>query len=589
MYPRSFIDELRSRFSLAAEIGKRVHLTKRGTNYIGRCPFHKEKTPSFSVSDAKGVYYCFGCGAHGDIFSFIMNMDGLSYSETIRKLADMAHMELPRYSPAEKAKEEKQAALYKVLEEACCFFQKNLYAKNGAKALTYLKDRGITDAAIQEFRLGYSGGTGALKKALSAKGIPFELMMEAGLYTKYDDEGISRDYFRRRVMFPISDSRNRIIAFGGRIMEEGEPKYLNSPETDLFHKGKVLFSYPRALAAAKYSNTVILSEGYMDVIALNMHGYANSVAPLGTAFTAEQAQLLWKMAEEPTICFDGDSAGHKAAQKASKLILPLLKDGKSFNFLFLPDGMDPDELLKSKGKEYFDNLLANPMTLSDFLWRCLTEGKRFDTPERFASLEKESRQILSDIKDGNVRTFYSRFFNNKVWELNNRSRRTGSGKKGKLSPKEKLIIPKINAGETEARKVIAYMVYYPEIMSKWLEKITFSDTVPVLKKAAETVTSAVLENPNITSEELKNRLPSDVLHYLASEFEILDRTLKLPKEIDEQMYEHFAMMEIKNIEKEIKETAEELAPYLNEPPPQLWEKYQALIKRKQELIEELYG
>ncbi len=584
LYPQHFMDELRSRLSISEEIGKRVRLTKKGSLYWGCCPFHNEKTASFSVSEAKGFYHCFGCGAHGDIVSFFMNLDGLPFKETVEKLAEIARIPVPKVSHADVEKEKKQASLYDVLEEACCFFQKNLYTKSGEKALSYLKERGLTDNFIKEFRLGYSGNSNALRKALTAKGIDNDLMIESGLYTKPNEEGLSYEYFRSRVMFPIQDKRGRVIAFGGRIMDKGEPKYLNSPETPLFRKGHTLFSYNRAIASAPKKGTVILSEGYMDIIALNMHGYSNSVAPLGTALTTDQVELLWKIADEPVICFDGDSAGVRAAQRAANLVLPLLTEGKSFNFLFLPDNMDPDELLKAKGTEYFDKLLADPLPLSDFLWQRLTEGKKLDTPERFAALEKDAKELLSQIKSNSVRNYYANFLKNKVWNISHTRKR----KKDTIPQNRKTVMTQIKEGEKETCKIIAYMVYYPDIMSKWIEKISFPNSSPVLKKAVEIITSALLENPDITRDELKEKLSSDIKNCLESDFEILDRTLKLPKEIDEQMHEHFSMMELKNIENEIKETAKELAPYLNEPPPELWEKYCALIEQKQKLTEEIY-
>jgi len=585
-FPGSFIDELHSRASLASIASKYVRLTKKGNEYVGCCPFHKEKTPSFSINDSEGLYYCFGCGAKGNTLSFLMEIEKLSYPEAVHKLAEIVGLPVPILKPADEEKEKRLNSLYDVIELACCFFQQNLYGTNGRKALTYLKDRGITDDVIKQFRLGYSGGAGALRTFLNAKGVTSGQMVDSGLFTKPNTEGLSREYFHDRVMFPITDRKNRVIAFGGRVMDDGNPKYLNTPETELFHKGQTLFSLPRAIEAAKHSDTVILSEGYMDVIALNMHGYANSVAPLGTAFTEYQAEILWRMANEPVICFDGDTAGIHAAQRAAKLVLPLLKEGKSFNFLFLPDKMDPDELLKARGKEYFDNLLKNPLPLSSLLWNGLVEGKVLNTPERRSAVEKETKLILGQIKSESVRNFYNAFFNRKLWEL-----KTGHTikKANNLKNEPKTVIPKIKAGEKEDKTILAYMIYYPEIMSKWIEKISFGDSSDLLKKASTMITSSIFDNPNITKEELKQSLSPEVANYLACDFEILDRNLKMPQEIDEQMHEHFTMTEIKNLEKEIKETAAELAPYLNNPPQHLWEKYLALQEQKQKLEDELYN
>lgn len=581
-FPQRFIDELHSRLLLSEEVGKKIKLTKKGTQYWGCCPFHQEKTPSFSVSDMKGFYYCFGCGAHGDIIDFLMQTEGLSFSETIKRLAEKAGLEVPVFSSADKYETAFNSSLYNVLEYACLLYQENLYTKSGSKALSYLRGRGLSDNIIKEFRIGFSG-TGTLKKFLSAKEISEEQMIASGLYTNRRENGLIYEYFQNRIMFPILDRKERVVAFGGRVMDHSEPKYLNSPETELFHKSNLLFSYQRAVSSARKKNSIILSEGYMDVIALNSHGYTNSVAPLGTALGEYQIELLWKAVNEPLICFDGDTAGVKAAKRAAMKIIPMLKEGYSFNFVFLPDNMDPDEILRLKGKDFFDNLLNHPIPLSEFLWQCLTEGKTFSTPERIAALEKEIKSILKQINSNSVRNYYSDFLKSKIWTLNYQVKKNFS----KSKKSQNITVPKIKEGENEAKKIISYMIYYPEIMAKWLEKITFTKLSPILKNTAELVTTMILENPDITKDELLAAIPENIHKYFEPEFEILNKNFKLPQQIEEQLQEHFLMLELQNVEREIKEVASELTPYLNEPPPELWERYCALVKQKQKIKEEL--
>jgi DNA primase len=402
-----FLDELRSRLTLSEIVGRRVALKRKGREHSGLCPFHNEKSPSFTVNDQKGFFHCFGCGAHGDVVGFVMKSEGLPFPEAVERLARDAGMALPVSSPAERERAQVAASLQDVVEKAALWFQRQLWSPAGANALEYLRRRGLSDATIRDFRLGYApDDREGLRKALMADNCPETLLGTAGLIIHPDDGRSAYDRFRGRVMFPIEDRKSRVIAFGGRIMGEGEPKYLNSPETPLFHKGAHLFAFSRARTPVHEGAPLIVAEGYMDVIALHQAGFKGAVAPLGTAMTEDQIQLLWRLTDEPYLCFDGDNAGMRAATRAAERALPLLKPGKSLRFLSLPSGEDPDSLIKAQGPDAFRALLGNALGLAEIVWRLETEGKKLDTPERRASLEADLFARTEKIADPAVRFQY---------------------------------------------------------------------------------------------------------------------------------------------------------------------------------------
>ena len=394
-FPPRFLDDLRLKVSLASVIGKKVKLTKRGNEYIGLCPFHKEKTPSFTLNEEKGFYHCFGCGAHGDAISFLINCERLSFMEAVEHLAQMAGMEVPKSSPQEAQKAAAQNSLYETMEKACRFFEQKLYEPEGKEALDYLHKRGLTDQDIHHFRLGYAPLGNQLRTTLLKQNCSEKDLIALGLVHKSSQAGRENyDYFHDRVMFSIADRRNHIIAFGGRVMIKAEPKYLNSPESVLFHKGENLYALSQSLETMRKTGKAVLVEGYMDVIAMHKIDITCAVAPLGTALTENQIEILWKTAHEPVICFDGDMAGMKAAERASRRVLPILKEGYSLRFVFLPDGLDPDDFAQLKGKKAFEQLLNEAKPLSWLLWQTLTVGKKFETPEHFAALEKDIQSLL---------------------------------------------------------------------------------------------------------------------------------------------------------------------------------------------------
>ena len=350
-----FLDEIRARIGLGDVIARHVPLKRAGRELTGLCPFHSEKTPSFTVSEEKGFFHCFGCGAHGDVIGFAMRQEGLSFPEAVERLAGEAGLQVPQATPEEREAAKRTASLHEVMERACRFFEAELQGPRGAAARSYLDGRGIEEATVARFRLGYAPDTRtALRNAVMDAEHPEALLVEAGLLIRPDD-GTPYDRFRGRVIFPITDRRGRVIAFGGRILGEGNPKYLNSPDTPLFSKGRVLYGMATAREAAHRNGRVIVTEGYTDVIALNRAGYSEAVAPLGTALTESHLHALWRMAPEPILCFDGDPAGKRAAYRAAERALPLLEPGRSLQFVTLPAGQDPDSLLADEGVEAVDD------------------------------------------------------------------------------------------------------------------------------------------------------------------------------------------------------------------------------------------
>jgi DNA primase len=420
-FPPTFLDEIRDRVPISSVIGQRVAWDRKKTNaprgdYWACCPFHGEKSPSFHCEDKKGRYHCFGCSVSGDHFKFLTELDGMSFPEAVEKIADMAGVPMPVRDASEERREKERASLTEVMEMATAFFQERLQGAEGAKARAYLRERGLTPATQQSFRLGYAPDSrNALKEHLAAKGVGKADIEACGLVRHGDDIPVSYDWFRDRIMFPIPDSRGKIIAFGGRALAPDAPaKYMNSPDTELFHKGNVLYNFARARKGLAKDGTVIAVEGYMDVIALAQAGFENVVAPLGTALTENQLELLWRMAGEPILCFDGDQAGLKAAWRAADMALPSVQAGRSVRVALLPEGKDPDDLVKAEGPDAFRAVLSEARPLADLLWMRETAGGVFDTPERRAELEKTLRELTSRIRDESLRYHYSQEMRERV-------------------------------------------------------------------------------------------------------------------------------------------------------------------------------
>jgi DNA primase len=404
-----WLDELRARITLSSVVMRTTKLTRAGREWKACCPFHNEKTPSFTVSDEKGFYHCFGCGAHGDVIRWMTDQRGLSFMDAVKELASEAGMEVPRPDPREAQAAEERAGLHDVMAAAQDWFVDNLHSAKGEKARAYLKTRGFNERTIARFGFGYAPDSRtALKQALSQ--FDEAMLIEAGLRIAVDDKE-PYDRFRDRLMLPIHDARGRVIAFGGRILDKDKkdaPKYLNSPDTPLFDKGRTLYNLHRAGPASRKSNRIVVVEGYMDVIALAAAGIEDAVAPMGTALTERQIELLWGLADKPVLCFDGDAAGRRAAMRAAERALPMLRPGHSLQFVTLPAGMDPDDLIKAKGREAMERLLAEPTGLLDMLWEHERDALPLSSPEDKAGLKARLLAHVDAIQHPDIRSLYKR-------------------------------------------------------------------------------------------------------------------------------------------------------------------------------------
>ncbi|HEY0301225.1 MAG TPA: DNA primase [Rhizomicrobium sp.] len=464
-YGPHLLDEILRRTDIVQLVARRVKLTRKGRTMWGCCPFHAEKSPSFKVENERRTYKCFGCGKGGDAFKWLMETEGLTFPESVERLAGEAGVELPKWTPEEEAREEKKKSLYDVIEAACVFFEEQLAARAGAEAREYLKSRGLDAVVAKKFRLGFApDSNSALRDHLTGKNIVIDDMVAAGLVRAAQDDRSPRDFFYDRLMFPITDSRGRVVAFGGRgLSPDAKPKYINTGETALFSKGEQLYNFATARGAAIKAQSIVVAEGYMDVIALVRAGFDHAVAPLGTALTEDQLHLLWRTAPEPILAFDGDAAGLNAAHRAARLALPHLRAGTSLRFAFLPTGEDPDSFLRANGPAAMKTVLDDALPLSQVLWRVETEGKDFSTPERRAGLERALAEITSAIGDGKVADYYRRDFEQKVYDTFKRRpaaaprrdwqpRYTG-GKGGRLPPR-----PQPGTGEAVSPAVKASML-----------------------------------------------------------------------------------------------------------------------------------
>jgi DNA primase len=410
-----FLDELRARTTLSTLIGKSIKVTKAGREYKACCPFHNEKTPSFTINDEKGFYHCFGCSAHGDAIRWLTDQRGLAFMDAVKELADAAGLALPAPDPRAAHKAEAAKSLHDVMAAAQSWFVAQLDSIEGAEARAYLERRGVDAATRAAFGFGFAPDSrGRLKAAL--KDFDEALLVEAGMLIRPDDKRETYDRFRGRLMIPIRDARGRVIAFGGRILGAGEPKYLNSPDTPLFDKGRTLYNLDRAAPTARKSGRMIVVEGYMDVVALAQAGFEEVVAPLGTALTEHQIERLWSMTECPVLCFDGDAAGQKAADRAMLRALPMLRPDRSLSIVTLPLGIDPDDLVRKKGPDAFNVILNTAQPLADRLWQYeLTQGGT-DTPERRAGLKQRLNDRVAAIENQLVRSEYSKQLQDKFFQ-----------------------------------------------------------------------------------------------------------------------------------------------------------------------------
>lgn len=526
-FPQAFIDRLKDHFLVSEIVGRQVALRRHGREFLGLCPFHKEKTPSFTVNDEKSFYHCFGCGAHGDAITFIKDTQGLSYPEAIERLAQEAGIAIPKPSAEEAAKDRKILGLQEVIETACQWFEAQLQHTTGYHAKAYLEERGLSAETIRQFRIGYApDDKDSFKRDMLAQGISEAQMVEAGLIIEAEGrERYSR--FRGRVMFPIRDRKSKVIAFGGRILPKlaspHAPKYLNSPETELFKKGQMLYNYDQARKPALDHGMMVVCEGYMDVIALAQVGIDCAVAPLGTAITVQQLQLLWQACDNPVLCLDGDSAGERAMLRASELALPLLQPGKSLKFAKLPDKEDPDSLVRNYGAASMRELLNKAVGLAETIWDSMVPTGGKQTPEQRAGLEQSLMQLVEQIAQPTVKAHYRAFFREQLWKRPS----TGMAKVGKVSvsaPSSKAL-PLLPQAKDQSSRVYRSLVQatqlallYPQLLrdavaEEMYSRIEVADSQ--LSQLQQGILRVVCDYPETTRSILQKGLEDQGLASLA--------------------------------------------------------------------------
>ncbi|PCJ73391.1 MAG: DNA primase [Rhodobacteraceae bacterium] len=605
--PDGFLDDLHERTSIAQVVGRKVMWDNKKSNpgkgdMWAPCPFHQEKTASFHVDDRKGFYYCFGCHAKGSAIGFVQETENVSFMEAVEILAREVGMPMPKSSPQEQQRADTRKTLADVMEQAVKFYRLQLHSAKAAEARAYLEKRGLPESTLERFEIGFaSDARTALFEALTAKNIPAEQIIEAGLCIKPDDGGKPYDRFRGRIMFPIRDARGRCIAFGGRAMDpNARAKYLNSNETPLFDKGRSLYNHGPAREASGKANALIVAEGYMDVIALAQAGFNHSVAPLGTAITENQLAMIWRICPEPVIALDGDNAGIQAARRLIDLALPLLEAGKSLRFCILPEGLDPDDLIRAQGAEAMQKLLDNAQPMVDLLWQRETEGKIFDSPERRTALDASLRKTIQLIKDPNLRGHYGAAINErrqtlfaparkdtKPWQGNS-PRQSGKpwGNRAPSGPTpsaKSSMLAQSNAGpETDARvrecAILLGCINHPHLAEKFetrLERAHF--LAPDLQQIRDALLSSLAETPHQPEAEQREYLIGRIQATLG--FEPLAKLLSIgqvranpylrsgadielaTQAIDEELAKHAAILgiveEIKDAEEEITGVADE--------------------------------
>lgn len=479
-YDRNFTDELRERLSIVDVVGRRVPLVKKGQNYWGCCPFHNEKTPSFSVNEDKGFYHCFGCGEHGDIISFVMKSENVDFKTAITELAAQAGLKMPDYKPKPAAQVAREESYYQIMSGACDIYQKLLFEPMGATALEYVRRRGFTDEMIQRYRIGYAPKNNII--ANKFVNVKQENLMATGMCRR-GDYGMY-DFFRDKLMFPIFNARGQIVAFSGRCLDGSEPKYINTTDTELFHKRKTIFGFNFARDAIHRANRSIVVEGQIDAIQMQCHGFPETVAPLGTALTEDHISMLCKANRNIIFCFDGDAAGQKAAARACDIVMPFLRDTSDVRFAFVTGGKDPDEVLKSGGDAAMQKIIDASTGLTDFLWNLANTGFNVSTPGGRTQAEKFIKQKTDKITDQHLRAEYEQEYNQRIFNQWHKWKRQSQN------------IPKIDMPGVDdiTKNTVVFIVNkYPEIAERYGDflatlNINFDDNAPDMnmdEKSAE--------------------------------------------------------------------------------------------------------
>ena len=591
-YPEELVEEVRARNDIVDVISGYVTLKKKGSNYWGCCPFHNEKTPSFSVSSNKQMYYCFGCHASGNVYTFLMKYENDTFPEAVKILADRAGVKLPEVeeTPEQKKKAGKRMRLLEVNKEAARYFYYMLRSPHGEVGMRYLTERKLTDETMHHFGLGYAGKNGEqVVQYLRKKGFTDEEIKDSGLAMFSEQRGL-RSQFWNRVMFPIQDINHRVIGFGGRVMGDGEPKYLNSPETMIFDKRRNLYGLNFARTAR--TGNIILCEGYMDVIALDKYGFGYAVAPLGTALTEDQIEEAWKVCEEPVLCFDGDNAGIRAAIRSVDRGLPILKPGYSLRYAFLPDKMDPDEFLKSKGSDEFLKILNETMPLKDLLWRKNVEGRVFDTPEQKALIEKNVREEVAKIQNETIRGYYLQEMQDKIYnELGRGSRKnrfvSGFRKNESHGEVRPVVKPKTNINDNVSRFVVSGLLFYPALIGEYEERLASLEIRNAdMRKLLDCMLEAFQENDRLDFTAMYSLLKDKGLgKEMLQLWEVAmfkqqnPEIYKIREDIDTKIIEE----QLLQLENEIKECLSQIEASESFP-EELYKRYESLKSEKEALL-----
>jgi DNA primase len=568
----SFLDEIRARLPVSTVVSRRVPLKRAGREWKGLSPFNQEKTPSFTVNDQKGFYHCFSSGRHGDIFGFVMDTEGLSFPEAVERLANEAGLPLPKPDPQYERAAKERLGLYDALEAASVYFEEQLATRDGHEALAYAERRGLSPAILKEFRIGFApNAKDVLKATLIKCGFSEAQLLDVGLLVKPDDGRAPYDRFRHRLTIPIVNARGRIIAFGARALDAAtEPKYLNSPETKLFDKGSTVFNFARARGPVFDKGELVVVEGYMDVIALHQAGLHHVVATLGTAFTERQMDQLWLLAPEPIICFDGDRAGEAAAARAIDRMLPVLREGHSFRFAFLPQGSDPDDLVRNEGAGALARCLADARPLIDILWQRECAGHNLDTPERRAALEERLEQLLATIANTRVREHYRRDIKSRLFALwRDIGKRSGVPTKAPLPPSGKSGTRPLPSAHGFAITIILALAYHPSLLDHFAEEVSHLDIRQrQLAELLGFLTETIFHNYGISRERLAELMRRS-RH--AKLFDTLDCSSAFkriaflqPETPQAEVEEHFAELiyrwtTLKSLDKEVQDQALDLA------------------------------
>ena len=517
--PNGFLDELRSRICLSDVVGRKVQWDLRKSNQArgdmwAPCPFHQEKTASFHVDDNKGFYYCFGCQAKGDAIGFIKETENVNFIEAVEILASEVGLQMPEFDPKSKEKADRNKILLEIMEQSVNFFRLTLNSNQGKHALEYLKKRGLSSDAIERFEIGFApADQTTLTQKLIDKGYDLDAIIETGMSVKSDESNRLYDRFRGRIMFPIRDSRGRCIAFGGRSLDStARAKYLNSPETPLFDKGSNLYNLVNARSAVGRGEPLIVAEGYMDVIALDSGNFNGAIAPLGTAITEKQLQLMWRISPEPIIALDGDKAGLRAAYRLIDLSLPLLRTGKALRFSIMPEGKDPDDLIRNEGASAFKNLIDEAVPMVDLIWKRETEGKSFDSPERRAGLDKSLSDVIALIKDKNLKNHYrDALFQARRQFLGRQNAGTTEFKNNsRLMPqsdtKSSFLVAadeKTVSAQIRESTVIAVLMNFPELIEIFYDELIMID---LASPDCDLILKELVKLDNGTKAEIKNEL-----------------------------------------------------------------------------------